>query len=51
MGPSPILPINNTITIGAVLNFNGGNNGPWLKTSRVNRPSRQVPLSDFFCHL
>ena len=27
MGPSCILPIIHTVTIGTVLNFNGGNNG------------------------
>ena len=31
MGPSPILSIIQTITIGTVVNFNGGNNGHGLK--------------------
>ena len=31
MGPLPILSIIHTITIGTMLNFNGGNNGHWLE--------------------
>ena len=35
----PILPIIYIVTIGVMLNFNGGYNGHGLKTSYVNRPS------------
>ena len=35
--PSPILSVLHTITIGTILNFNGGNNGHKLKTLHVNR--------------
>ena len=31
MGPSPILSIIHTVTIGTMLNFTGGNNGHGLK--------------------
>ena len=31
MGPLPVLSIIHTITIGTMLNFNGGNNGHWLE--------------------
>ena len=38
MGPSQILSIVHTITIGTVLNFNSGNNEDGPKTLRVNSP-------------
>ena len=38
MGPPPILSFTHTITIGTMLNFNGGNNGHELKTLFINRP-------------
>ena len=38
MGLSLILSVIHTITIGTMLNFNGGNPGHGLKTLRVNRP-------------
>ena len=38
MGPSPILFAIHSISIGIMLNFNGGNNGHGLKRFRVNRP-------------
>ena len=31
MGPPPILSVTNTVIIGTMLNFNGGNNGLGLK--------------------
>ena len=37
MGPSPILSVSNTVTIGTMLNFDGGNNGHGYKTLYVNR--------------
>ena len=40
MGPSPILFVIHVVTIGTMLNNNGGNDGHALKkTLRVNRPS------------
>ena len=38
VGPSPILDVIQTITIGTMLNVYGDNNGHCLKTLRVNRP-------------
>ena len=40
MGLSPILSIIHTVTIGTMLNFNGGNNIHGQKMFRANRPSR-----------
>ena len=37
MGPSPVLSIIHIITIGTMLNFNGGNNGHGLKKHYVKR--------------
>ena len=36
MGPSPILSIIHTFTIGTMLNFNGGNNGHGLKNLKLH---------------
>ena len=42
MGLSPILSIIHTIVIGAMLNFNNGNDTRWLKKRYIiNRPLRQ----------
>ena len=39
MDMSPILSVIHTIIIGTMPNFNDGDNGHWLETLRVNRPS------------
>ena len=38
MGPSSILSISDTVTIGPMVNFNGSSNAHELKTLRLNRP-------------
>ena len=37
MGSSPILSVIHTVTIGAILNFKGGNNGLGLKNIRCKQ--------------
>ena len=46
MGPSPNLSIIHTVTIGTMLNNNGGNTGHGLKTLHANRHLRLSKISE-----
>ena len=41
MGPSLLLPVIHTVTIGIMLNFNGGNNGHIVNTLTCNKNAFQ----------